>query len=266
MNDILKEIAENKKREVSALFYGPSGSSYAGWVRDEAAKRGGKISLKDSILSRYEKGQPGIIAEFKRRSPSKGDIAPMASILPRITAYEAGGAAGCSVLTDTRFFGGALSDLATARAHSGLPLLRKDFIVDENQIYEAAAFGADVILIIASILERGQIESFVEQAHSLNLEVLYEIHTPDELDKMPDDVDMLGVNNRRLSSFVTDVRHSADMIGYLPHDRVLVAESGITSVQDVRKLMQMGYQGFLIGEALMRNGDPAGTLGEFIYE
>ena len=253
MESILKRIINVKKREVEAMTGIYDRYFKAGPFRDT-------VSMKQSLLE----SPTGIIAEFKRRSPSKGEIHPMAEVAEIIPAYEDNGAAACSVLTDTVFFGGALTDLAIARNVSNLPLLRKDFIVSRAQIDEARLFGADAILLIAAALSKKDVENFTDYAHELGLEVLFEVHNAEELDKFYPAIDMVGVNNRDLSTFATDPQLSARIATLLPSEVVKVAESGLTSIDEVIKLRKMGYSGFLIGETFMKTSRPGETLKNFI--
>ena len=258
MKDILKEIASNKKREVNALF-----SHSLRGVVSAAAREGVKKNY--SMVESLRQRTGGIIAEFKRRSPSKGDIFPMAAIESVIPGYVAGGAGACSVLTDTRFFGGSPADLAVAYELAGeIPLLRKDFIVDEVQIEEARVLGASTVLLIASILERDELEGFNSLAHELGMETLVEIHDRWELEKLRFTPDLLGVNNRNLDTFHTDVNHSLDLVGSLPKDSLLVAESGIRDAEDIMRLKDAGFEAFLVGEALMSDPDPGEALARMI--
>lgn len=250
MANILQQIVDNKRREVEAMSRHPLP------IRPGIATRSMSHALAESPT--------GIIAEFKRRSPSKGDIHPMAMVNEVIPAYAQGGASACSILTDTPYFGGALTDLAAARTLTGLPLMRKDFIVSEFQIREAAIYGADAILLIASALNRDEIERFTACAHSLNLEVLLELHSADEMSRFCPNVDMVGVNNRNLSTFHTAPTLSLTLARELPDNVVKVAESGLTSMDEVRRLRDAGYRGFLIGESFMRHTDPGQALTQFI--
>ena len=259
MNDILHAITENKRRELKALFP----------AEDKILQEITNLSLPPvfSMSKSLKKTPGGIIAEFKRRSPSKGEIAPMADVERVIRQYHDHGAAACSVLTDTRFFGGAPSDLALARVHSGkTPLLRKDFIISKVQIAEARKLGASAVLLIAAMLSKEELFDFNEYAHFLNMEALVEIHDLKELNKIEFMPDMLGVNNRNLSSFNTDLNNSLDLIKYLPKDCVLVAESGIKSPEEVKHLKEAGFTGFLIGESFMSASNPGAILKNFINE
>ncbi len=197
----------------------------------------------------------GIIAEFKRRSPSKGDIHPMAMVSEVIPSYTRAGASACSILTDTPYFGGALTDLAVARTLTDIPLLRKDFIISEFQIAEAAGHGADAILLIAAALSLDEITRLTDYAHSMNLEVLIELHSAEE---------MAGINNRNLSTFHTDPGLSLTLARMLPDNVVKIAESGLTSIDEVNRLRDAGYRGFLIGETFMRHTDPGRALSDFL--
>lgn len=258
-DNILTRIIDNKRREVEAMM---------------AVRPIDPSALADVTLSRAEcrrsfsrslAGSPtGIIAEFKRRSPSKGDIHPSALVSEVIPAYTRAGASACSVLTDTPYFGGALTDLVLARTLTDIPLLRKDFTVSEYQIQEAALCGADAILLIASALTREEIERFTAKAHSLGLEVLLELHSLDELDSFCSEVDMVGVNNRNLTTFHTDPTLSLTLARELPDATVKVAESGLTSIAEVSRLRDAGYRGFLIGETFMRRSSPGRALEQFL--
>lgn len=260
MNDILQLIAENKRREVESMY--PEGY-LEGPEEIVHPLLPSLLSMKESILT--TKG--GIIAEFKRRSPSKGDISPMADVSTIISQYYSNGAAAFSVLTDTRFFGGSTFDLAVAKKFSNeKPVLRKEFIISKIQIKEARLLGANAILLIAAILNKDELEVFNEYAHDLGLEVLLEIHDIHELNKIHFQPDMLGVNNRNLSSFHTDVKHSYQLAKSLPQDCLLVAESGIKTSDDVKRLQDVGFRGFLIGEAFMSSPNPGETLKNFIDE
>lgn len=260
MKDILQIIAENKRREIHALY---PFTNFKKYFEDSKLQNIPVYSISKSLKEK----EVGIIAEFKRRSPSKGEISPMADIEKIIPEYLKNGAAACSVLTDTRFFGGAPSDLALARTISeDMPLLRKDFIVSEIQIEEAKFLGASAILLIAAILSKKELENFNSYAHHLGLEVLLEIHDIKELDKLSFHPDMLGVNNRNLSSFHTDVNHSYKLASLLPKECLLVAESGIKTPEDVKRLKDSGFTGFLIGETFMSTPHPGETLHRFIHE
>lgn len=260
MNDILSEIARNKRAEVKALY--PDETRLLKVMADSP-----QLPPVFSMSSSLRTTPGGIIAEFKRRSPSKGEISPMADVTEVIPAYVKNGAAACSVLTDTRFFGGSTADLAVAHTISDdIPLLRKDFIVAPAQIYEARLLGASAILLIAAILTSEEMTRYNSLAHALGMEALVEIHDFSELDKITFAPDMLGVNNRNLSSFHTDINHSLDLASRLPSETLMVAESGIKTPGDLRRLRDAGFTGFLIGEAFMSTDNPGETLKKFIHE
>jgi len=219
------------------------------------------ISLKDTLT---KPGSSGIIAEFKRKSPSKGVINDKVTVEDVTAGYAHAGAAGLSVLTDRQFFGGSLVDLMAARQVNRIPILRKDFMVDEYQIIEAKAMGADVILLIAAALELDQIKKLAKCAKSLGLEILFEIHAREELDKIVDEVDMVGVNNRNLKDFKVDIEHSLKLAQELPDKFIKVSESGIDNQETIKYLKSNGFQGFLIGENFMKQHEPGKACEEFI--
>lgn len=193
----------------------------------------------------------GIIAEFKRKSPSKGVINNTAQINQVALKYKNGGAVAMSVLTDSLFFGGNIQDLITARNFIDIPILRKDFIVDLYQIIETKAVGADFVLLIASVLSKKQIVEFSNFAHSLGLEVLLEIHNENELIKIDSSVDLVGVNNRNLNDFSVTLETSVNLSEKIPEHFIKISESGISSKEQIDMLKSRGYQGFLIGEHFM---------------
>ncbi|RZT00173.1 indole-3-glycerol phosphate synthase TrpC [Aquimarina brevivitae] len=218
-----------------------------------------------SLATALKASKTGIIAEHKRRSPSKSIINQNVNVWDVAQHYADAGVAGMSVLTDSKYFGGSLEDLLLARSSTHLPLLRKEFIIDEYQLIEAKAHGADVILLIAAILTRDKIKALSEFAKSLNLDVLLEVHNKEELDKslMPS-LDMLGVNNRNLKTFEVSTAISKELSEHIPDDFVKVSESGISSIEAIKDLKQYGYEGFLIGENFMKTDDPGSSATEFI--
>lgn len=253
--NILETIVAQKKKEVEeksattsidALMKNVSGNSY---------------SLKDSLnVSR----SAGIIAEFKRKSPSKGWIHEHINVNEVVPAYEANGAAAASILTDKNFFGGDLEDLKSARHQTKIPLLRKDFMIDEYQLYEAKSFGADVILLIAACLSKQQTKELAKKAKELQLEVLLEIHSEKELDYVCDEVDVIGINNRNLETFKTDVQTSVELIKKIHFDKPLISESGIDNIETILQLRDLGFKGFLIGEYFMKQQNPAIAFADFM--
>ncbi len=206
----------------------------------------------------------GIIAEFKRRSPSKGVINDKAGVAEVTAAYTLHGASGLSVLTDTRFFGGTDADLIAARAND-IPILRKDFIIDEYQILEARAIGADVILLIAACLTPDEVERLATFAKALGLEVLLEIHHEAELGHICSGIELVGINNRDLKTFTVDLDHSIRLAAQVPADKLTIAESGIHDPDVIRMLKSHGFSGFLIGEHFMRTPDPAIAFADFVH-
>lgn len=220
-----------------------------------------------SLSNNLRNGTRGIIAEHKRRSPSKSVINNGFSVEEVIKGYEKAGAMGISVLTDMKHFGGSLEDLVLARASTNMPLLRKEFIIDEYQILEAKANGADLILLIASVLTRAEIENLSKCAKSIGLEVLLEIHNQQELEKavMPT-LDIIGVNNRNLATFEVDLNNSKQLSKLIPSEFVKISESGITSVDDIIDLESYGFKGFLIGESFMKTTNAGQAATEFITQ
>ena len=218
-----------------------------------------------SLTSNLKNSKSGIIAEHKRRSPSKSVINNGLNVQDVAKGYENARVCGMSVLTDGKYFGGSLDDLLTARASCNLPLLRKEFIIDEYQILEAKAYGADVILLIAAILTRDNIKQFSQFAKQLNLDVLLEVHNEEELHKsvMPS-LDMLGVNNRNLKTFDVSLETSKQLSTLIPDDFVKVSESGISNINAIKELKPYGYQGFLIGENFMKTDNPGASATDFI--
>jgi indole-3-glycerol phosphate synthase len=223
---------------------------------------GPAVSLKEYVR---RNDKIGLIAEIKRQSPSKGVINANVSVERTSIGYMQAGASGLSVLTDGPFFGGKTEDLITARNFNYCPILRKDFMIDEYQIIEAKSMGADVILLIAAVLNPEEIKTLSKLAQSLGLEVLLEVHNEEELNRsiMPS-IDLLGVNNRDLSTFVTDVRTSISLAPQIPDDFVKVSESGINDPATVAELTSHGYEGFLIGEYFMQNGRPERACRDFV--
>ncbi len=210
-----------------------------------------------------EKG-PSIIGEFKRKSPSKGIINTQVEVDDVAKGYEAAGVKAMSILTDIEFFGGDELDLQSVAAYSRIPLLRKDFTVDEYQIIESKSIGASAILLIAAVLTKKEIHRFTSLADSLGLDILCEIHDPSELDKLTPKNTILGINNRNLKTFSVDLGHSQELIRQLPADSLKVAESGLSSYEEVKLLFETGFDAFLIGENFMRTPDPGRAAEKFI--
>ncbi len=254
---ILEKIIADKRKEVELRKHLIPINQLQQSVLFDRAKNSLKNRLTDSLS--------GIIAEHKRRSPSKTVINQSLNVQDVAKGYENAGVCGMSVLTDQKYFGGSIEDLLAARASCSLPLLRKDFIIDSYQIVEAKAYGADVILLIASALSRAAIKSLSLCAQQLELEVLLEVHNQEELEKalMPS-LDMIGINNRNLKTFEVDLRHSRELSSYIPKDFVKVSESGIGNVASIKRLKTHGFQGFLIGENFMKTNNPGESAKEFI--
>ncbi|WP_394758785.1 indole-3-glycerol phosphate synthase TrpC [Flavobacterium sp.] len=209
----------------------------------------------------------GIIAEHKRRSPSKAEINYSFSVEEVVKGYQNAGVCGISVLTDGKYFGGSLDDLVLARASVSIPLLRKEFVIDEYQILEAKAHGADLILLIAAVLTREEIKNLSEFAQSLGLEVLLEVHNLEELQKsiLPT-LDMIGVNNRNLKTFEVSLDFSKELASEIPDEFVKVSESGISSIEAINELKSYGYKGFLVGENFMKTDNPGKAASNFIKQ
>ncbi len=220
------------------------------------------FSLKEFLL-RDE--ATGIIAEFKRKSPSKGIINQHADVIDVTRSYTENGASCISVLTDHDFFGGSTDDLIKARINQ-VPLLRKDFIIDEYQLLEAKAMGADVILLIAACLSANQVKQLAAFAKNLGLNVLLELHGEDELDHICDETELVGINNRDLKTFTVDIDRSLRMAEQIPADKIKIAESGINAVSSIRLFIENGFRGFLMGENFMKEQDPGAAFAKFVKE
>jgi len=219
------------------------------------------VSLKKYV---QRKDKSGIIAEFKRRSPSKGDINAHAKVEQVSIGYMQAGASALSVLTDTHFFGGKNEDLMEARKYNFCPILRKDFIIDEYQIIEARSIGADAILLIAECLTKEQVDHLSKFAKDLGLEILLEIHSERQIEKINSHIDLIGVNNRNLETFDVSIENSINLFEQLPKDVAKISESGIHTPAEIRKLRAAGFDGFLIGERFMKTANPAKACLEFI--
>ncbi|RPE09512.1 indole-3-glycerol phosphate synthase TrpC [Chitinophaga lutea] len=256
MKNILAEIVAHKEKEVA----------------DRMARRGvdelerSPMFSRDALSLRSFLKQPhrtGIIAEFKRKSPSKGIINDTANVQDVTAAYARNGASGLSVLTDQQFFGGSMDDLQQARAVNNIPILRKDFVIGEYQIVEAKAIGADVILLIAECLTKEEIKHLAAFAHNLGLEVLLEVHSGDQLDKITPHTHLIGINNRDLKTFQVDIHRSMELLKQIPAEYSKVAESGMDDPATIVTLKQAGFDGFLIGEHFMKAADPGNAFELF---
>ncbi len=251
MNNRLNEIVAVKKLEVSQLQkeYKVSDLEATSYFNRKG------MSLKKRLLK-----TPGLITEFKRASPSEGAINQEAKVQSIVRGYDKAGAAAISILTDKQFFGGSTSDLVQARQITDIPILRKDFIIDEIQVYQAKSVGADIILLIAEILEKDQAKALAQLAKEIQLEVLFEVHSPEQLEKLNEYVDFVGVNNRDLTTFTVDIQQSIDMAKLVPSDFIKISESGYTQAEEVLSVLHHGYRGFLIGSHFMRYEDPAAAV------
>ncbi|GGD44181.1 indole-3-glycerol phosphate synthase TrpC [Muriicola marianensis] len=255
--DILQKIVLQKTREIALK------KSLLPADQFEKSPLFGKAGK--SLSSALKNSKSGIIAEFKRRSPSLPKINQHSPVDQVASAYERAGACGMSVLTNTHFFGGTLEDLLLARAATSFPVLRKEFIIDEYQILEARAHGADVILLIAAILKPEQVRDFTRLAVDLGMEVLLEVHDEEELDRafIPG-IQMVGVNNRNLKTFEVNLETSKRIAPRIPAEVVRISESGISRTDAIKELREHGFRGFLIGEHFMSTQEPGGRAAEFI--
>ena len=256
--NILEEIIAHKRKEINLA----KEQRPAEFLKESALFNRVPFSL-DYFLQ--DSNNTGIIAEFKRRSPSKGIINEWAEPAAITKAYTENGAAALSVLTENHFFGGSNEDLARSRLNE-IPILRKDFIIDDYQVLEAKAIGADVILLIAACLTQERTGELADLARQLQMEVLLEIHNDEELGHICEAVNHVGINNRDLKTFTVDVKRSIELGDRIPIDKTRIAESGIDNVQMIRLFRQAGFRGFLMGEKFMRQVDPGRAFKEFVEE
>jgi indole-3-glycerol phosphate synthase len=270
MKDILEEIVTRKRADLTlqkeAVSLHAMRRLAEERLQQEADLRQAEGLPRLSMRQALAASPTGIISEFKRRSPSKGWIKQEAEPTVIPPAYEAAGASALSILTDEPFFGGTLHDVQQARPLVRIPILRKDFIVDPYQVYQARTVGANAVLLIAACLTKGEAKELTALAHDLELEVLLEVHSPEELDYVSDETDMVGVNYRNLGTFHTDVENSFRLASLLPQGKLLVSESGISNPQTVHRLREAGFRGFLIGECFMKTADPGQALQTFIHQ
>ncbi len=257
MQDILKKIEVWKKEDTARRKKNVPLSI----LKMMSGYSGECISLYDKLKSAKE---PCIISEFKRKSPSKGAINLSANPVEICTSYQEAGATAISVLTDQEFFGAEPTDFSKVRAVVDLPLLRKDFILDEYQVHETKAMGADVILLIAAMLSPQKVEKLSNLARKLGLDVLLELHSEDETDHICQHINILGINNRNLKNFNVDLKHSQDFAEKLPKNIPTIAESGLSGYQDVVALQKSGFKGFLMGEYFMKSKNPGKKCHELI--
>jgi len=249
--DILARIVQRKRAELMER------SASRTELEHRAEQRRDFRDFKSALLTR----PPAILAEIKQASPSKGSLTSSFDPASIARIYERGGAAGLSVLTDRDFFQGSLGDLEAARASANLPVLRKDFTIDESHVIEAAAHGADAILLIAALLDEAEMRRFRELAAHFRMAALVEVHDREELQKALDSgAEIIGVNNRNLHTFEVTLETSEDLAGRMPSSVIKVSESGIHSSADVRRLTTAGFKAFLVGEHLMKSSDPAAAI------
>ena len=258
--DILDEIVAAKRIEVADQMKAVPSRELFHKVEELLANGITPRSMRAALAA----SPSGIIAEFKRKSPSKGWIHEDAEVDKVVVDYEMNGASALSILTDEQFFGGQMRFISRVRGSVNIPILRKDFIIDEYQLYQARMIGADAVLLIAACLTPEQCHALTLKAHELELETLLEIHSEAELAYVTDDIDMVGVNNRNLGTFHTDVQNSFRLAALLPNDKLLVSESGISDALTLQRLREVGFRGFLIGETFMKTPDPGAALRELI--
>ncbi len=258
--NILDKIVAHKKTEVQAA---KKHVSYTSLEESEFFHRD-VLSFKDFLL---DENRTGIIAEFKRKSPSKGIINDQVAVEDVTMGYAAAGASALSVLTDRQFFMGRKTDLARARRSNKIPILRKDFMIDEYQVIEAKSLGADIILLIAAILTPVQIQQLAFFAKSLGLNVLLEVHNLEELERsINPNLDAIGVNNRNLADFTVSVETSYQLAEHIPAEFLKISESAISNPETIKQLKKAGFNGFLIGENFMKQADPGAAMKEFVRE
>ena len=256
--NILDTIIDRKKFEIADRKRNKS----IGELENGPFFKNKTLSFGDFLL---REDKTGIIAEFKRKSPSKGIINNTATVTEVTTAYAKYGASGISILTDEEFFGGSLDDLLESTINE-VPLLRKDFIIDEYQLIESKAFGAEVILLIAACLDKKEVKALAAIAKYIGLNVLLEIHNEQELEHICNNVDVVGVNNRDLKTFVVDINNSLELSKQIPADIIKISESGIDNVASINLLKEHGFKGFLIGEKFMREKNPGLAFQNFAVE
>ena len=252
---ILKEIILNKRKEIDYL----KNNNSIFEIEKSLFFDREVISFKKSLIEKS-----GIISEFKRKSPSKPDINLDADVLPITRGYEISNSSGISILTDSKYFGGSNKDITSVRSQINIPILRKDFILDEYQIIESKSLGADIILLIAACLSEEEVKNLSRFAKSFKLQVILEVHSEEELSYLCDSIDVVGVNNRNLKKFKTDIANSINLAGKIPSTFLKISESGISNSKEIFLLKEYGYDGFLIGENFMKNDDPVSACNDFI--
>jgi indole-3-glycerol phosphate synthase len=263
IKNIFFQILDRKRDAVAQLRADPGSSDFRERAL-ETRKNAEPHRLRRVLESNSQR--PNIIAEFKRRSPSAGIIRDDVTVSQIVSCYDRGGACAISILTDQEYFGGSIADLCSARSRTELPLLRKDFIIDPIQIFEAAIAGANAVLLIAAALDDASLgELRVLAEDDLGLDALVEVHGPEELDRaLNAGANIIGVNNRDLRTFRVSLNTSETLIVRAPRDRIMVSESGLQDPRSLRYLQSLGFRGFLVGEALMRAPDPEAALRDWI--
>ncbi|NJO86875.1 MAG: indole-3-glycerol phosphate synthase TrpC [Lewinella sp.] len=259
MSSILEQIISSKRQEVAAR----KAAVPLAELQSRAAYAAPRLSLRAALIN---SPHFGIIAEFKRKSPSQADINTTADVSQVVSGYAAAGAAALSVLTDQTYFGALPTDFAQARAAVELPIIRKDFTIDVYQLHEARALGADAVLLIAACLDAQSLDALARTAKDLGLEVLCEIHQAEELKKISPAIDIVGVNNRDLRDFSLGIGRSFELGAQLEPGRLKISESGIEDAQSIVQLRRAGFQGFLIGTHFMRQADPGAACADFIEQ
>jgi len=257
--DILNRIIENKKKEVACRKLTRPFDKLKQFVAQDRRP----LSMVKALT---QPGSSGIIAEYKTKSPSLGILNHSADVGSVTKKYVEAGAAALSVLTDSDFFGGSFSDLRKAREINDCPILQKDFFIDEYQVVEAYLNGADVILLIAAAMDAGRLGVLAETAKRYGMEVIMEVHTLKELEMLTGDIDIIGVNNRDLTTFKTDIVNSLRLAGHIPAGLLKISESGIGSAQKIMTLKDAGFSGFLVGGHFMSSGDPGGACRELVEQ
>ena len=252
---ILREIVLNKRKEIDFLKKNRPISK----IEKSQYFNREVISLKKSLIEKS-----GIISEFKRKSPSKPNINLDAEVITITRGYELSNSSGISILTDSKYFGGSNEDITSVRSEINIPILRKDFILDEYQIIESKSLGADVILLIAANLSKEDVKNLSRFAKSFDLQVILEIHSEDELSYLCDSIDVVGVNNRNLKKFETDINNSINIATMIPSSFLKISESGISTSKEILRLKEYGFDGFLIGENFMKKEDPVFACNDFI--
>jgi indole-3-glycerol phosphate synthase len=255
--DILKKIIKRKWQEIEARSASVSIDQLQQQIKAASPCRG----FVDSIAAKIDAGKPAVIAEIKKASPSKGLLRENFQPAEIAASYAKGGAACLSILTDRDFFQGSEDYLQQARQACDLPVIRKDFIIDPYQVYEARAINADCILLIVAVLEQSKLQALTELAHALGMDVLIEVHDAQELKTaLTIDAKLIGINNRNLRTFETRLETTTELLSQIPKDRIIVTESGIHSIEDVTQMRNANVNAFLVGEAFMRAEDPGQAL------